>query len=335
MVMELFSAIENDDLEAVKNFLANTPDVAKVLVQAHKCEPYGPAAECSITPLKYAVYCSTPDILKVLIDAGAKPNQVFDEGLSALALAAHIDRPDMAEELLKNGANPNMGSCGAQPLMYAQSGEMTELLIKNGARLGAVASIALSSAAYNGLTDKLNVLLKNKVNPNRPKSVPAMLSAVQNKSLPIESFEALLNHGANPNFCSYGPDGARPLLQHCLFALCEPDLTDEEADLLWKKTDALIQRGAHVNSFNELGETPLVVASFIDERFAHIQEDLVQKMIDKGADVRFVCQGGTVWDHYRLTASAKVIRKKLNELNNTPWKRFWRAVTGRQAHEYC
>ncbi len=335
MTMDLFEAIAYSDLDAVKNILANAKNAAKLLEEERKCEAYGPAAECAITPLKFAIYYASPEVIEVLINAGAKVNRTYREGLSALNLAAHVDRVDVAEVLLKNGAKPNIVSCGAQPIMYATSGEMTELLIQKGAYLGETASVALSSAVYNCQNDKANVLLSHKVKVNRPRKNPPLLSAIQNPNVSGDMFRTLLEHGANPNFYTTSRDGGRSLLHHCLERLCEPTLTRQEADVLHQKTLALLDYGADVNALNELGETPLVSAAWMDSKYSDIQQSIVEKMIEKNANVRYVCGGHSVWEHYKMSNSAGIIAKKLNELSNTRWNRFVHAITGRKIHQYA
>ena len=49
---------------------------------------------------------SSPDIMKMLLEHGADPNLVDDEGDTALETAVWQERPDLVEVLLKAGADP-------------------------------------------------------------------------------------------------------------------------------------------------------------------------------------------------------------------------------------
>ena len=57
------------------------------------------------------------DIVQMLVEKGAKVNEVTDEGRSPLLYAASKGRENIASFLLSHGADPNKGDkLGATPL---------------------------------------------------------------------------------------------------------------------------------------------------------------------------------------------------------------------------
>ena len=69
------------------------------------------------TPLIIASSAGHMDIVQMLVEKGAKVNEVTDEGRSPLLYAASKGRENIASFLLSHGADPNKGDkLGATPL---------------------------------------------------------------------------------------------------------------------------------------------------------------------------------------------------------------------------
>ena len=69
------------------------------------------------TPLIIASSAGHMDIVQMLIEKGAKVNEVTDEGRSPLLYAASKGRENIASFLMSHGADPNKGDkLGATPL---------------------------------------------------------------------------------------------------------------------------------------------------------------------------------------------------------------------------
>jgi ankyrin repeat protein len=88
------------------------------------------------TPARFAIECRKIDCLRILLDAGAKPDSFDDEAIELIDAAANSDWPEGVRALAKAGANPRTLFGG--PIMEAAAREgRVELLA---AMIDAVAS---------------------------------------------------------------------------------------------------------------------------------------------------------------------------------------------------
>ena len=94
------------------------------------------------------------------------------EGVTRLMAFAHVDRADLADDLLERGANPDVvDQQGTSPLMYAaNSGAagVTEVLLRHGADPSVVAADgtnALMYASQHGHLDVVRLLLGGGADP--------------------------------------------------------------------------------------------------------------------------------------------------------------------------
>ena len=71
------------------------------------------------TPLLFAARSGDPDSARVLLGAGANPDDALPDGTSALVLAAHSGNTDVAAVLLEKGANPDNADAGYTALHAA------------------------------------------------------------------------------------------------------------------------------------------------------------------------------------------------------------------------
>ncbi|MEM7020341.1 MAG: ankyrin repeat domain-containing protein [Pseudomonadota bacterium] len=137
-----FIAIRARDYEAVTRMLKEQPELANAMqnwepeLSRQHVVPYPNKASALIT----AVELDDPQLLKILLDAGADPNGQCGcaTGEAPLWTAVLFNRPEHARLLLKHDANPNVTSAvGNQPLHLAAMrgyGELAELLIQHGAQ---------------------------------------------------------------------------------------------------------------------------------------------------------------------------------------------------------
>lgn len=83
----------------------------------------GTANEEGVTPLMYAARGGTPDLVKLLIEAGADPNRGDNAGDVPIGsyVINHPDPVPVAETLLQLGADPTKpNATGVTPIFYAE-----------------------------------------------------------------------------------------------------------------------------------------------------------------------------------------------------------------------
>merc|ERR1719188_2781022 len=89
-----------------------------------------------MTALLYASADNYPDVISVLLAAGAHPNHVDGTGTSALWHSAFKNRLETTQLLLKGGADPNLpGEYGRSPLLVASKQgwlPLAEAIVSNG-----------------------------------------------------------------------------------------------------------------------------------------------------------------------------------------------------------
>ena len=76
-----------------------------------------------VTPLMYASRAGTPELVRMLIDAGADPNQGDNAGDVPIGayIANHPDPVPIARVLLESGADPRRpNATGVTPMVYAE-----------------------------------------------------------------------------------------------------------------------------------------------------------------------------------------------------------------------
>ena len=95
------------------------------------------------SPLLYLATTHRIRAVQVLLNAGAKVDEVDSDGITSLAWAAIANRVEMARVLIQRGADVNhVDTKGMTPLLYAASIDfgdsvMIDLLLKSGAQAGA------------------------------------------------------------------------------------------------------------------------------------------------------------------------------------------------------
>jgi ankyrin repeat protein len=149
---------------------------------------------------------SAPEIIDILVKAGADTSATVGDGITALYVAASIHRLDIAQSLIKHGANVNSRSSGGLLPLYtavmSKNRDMVRLLIKAGA--------------------DVNIIGVD--------SIPLFIEAVSTGSLDITS--AMLAAGADVNTIDSLGQSALHISVHLSHATLAAALLKAGADVL-------------------------------------------------------------------------------------------------------
>jgi ankyrin repeat protein len=203
--VEFEIAIGRGDLAAVKALLDAGRSADTPIAEGHQ------------TPLQRAASSGKTEIAKLLIERGASVNAPAASG-SALHLAIQGGWDDIVQLLIDNGADPDQRDAfDNTPLVLAVSAQhrdIAEILIKAGADLGASSSglTPLMFASSTGDVDQVRFLVKagakvNGVGKGQYGGRSALLAAIPDGQ--ADAVKALIELKADVN--QKGPDGKTPL----------------------------------------------------------------------------------------------------------------------------
>ena len=253
------------------------------------------------TALHYAAHRDDLEAARMLIEAGADAGAANDFGATAIWLAAGNGSAAMVRLLLDAGADPNAAlTMGETPLMTAARGgdlETVELLLAAGADVNAAEAerhqTALMWAAAQRHAAVARVLIEHGADIHARTAVWDQLENTAGNTNPIGNFR--MSHG-----------GSTPLL----FAARQGDLATAQV---------LVEAGADVNDTAASGASALVIAAHsghgplgvyllaqgadanaagagytaLHAAVLRGQADLVEALLDHGADVNAPLEHGT------------------------------------------
>jgi uncharacterized protein len=230
------------------------------------------------TPLLFTARVGDPESARLLLNAGADPNEALPDGTSALVVAAHSGRGDVGAVLLEKGADPNAFGTGYTALHAA--------VLKSDREL--VKALLAHGANPNIRMTKGTPLRRDTTDFNLPAtligSTPYLLAA---RFLEPDIMRALAAGGADIQATL--PNGATPLMiaagmgsgqnaDRRGIAKVDFGKVEPESEVL-EAVKAAVELGADVNAANQAGDTTMHTAAALGH------ETVVQFLADRGAQV--------------------------------------------------
>ena len=232
---DLRTAVVWDDAEAVARLLAS----------------FGGAS----SPLLYdaILHGGRPEVVQVLLDAGADPNYSEEDSTSVFASAVELQRAEAVELLLRYGADPFRD--GGLMASAGDNGDVRtlEALLNAGVPIDAddwEGTTALMMAAHEGHVEVVRFLIERGANVNAQTlnihpdyygGASALIDSVKREDIPLEVARFLLDAGADVETSDAA--GNTPLMWASRASL----------DLV----RLLLERGANVNAVDNSGRTVL------------------------------------------------------------------------------
>jgi len=222
------------------------------------------------TPLHWAAFSGSPDLVRFLLDKGAAVDAKNARGLTPLVFTAAHGRTQAAGLLIERGADVNVRNpLDMTPLIIAVEQGVVELvktLIAAGADVGVESRIgtALHRAAIKGQTEIIQVLLKAgaKTEVMCREFFPLHLAAMAGA---LDAASALVKGGADIN----SRDGDRRTPLHRALSASNPHV--------FEIARFFIDSGAEIDTTDDEGETPLMTA--VGEGYTEV----VMSLLEKGA----------------------------------------------------
>jgi len=230
------------------------------------------------TPLLFAARVGDAESARLLLQAGADPNESQPDGIAALVLAAHSGHGDVATLLLDSGADPDAFGSGYTALHAA--------ILRSD--LDLVHALLAAGADPDLRIAKGTPMRRDTTDWNLPAtligSTPYLLAA---RFLESAIMKALVDGGADPRLTM--PDGANAVMlaagvgssktasrrgiETIDFGKVEPEARVRDA------VAAAVELGGDVNATGQTGDTALHVAA------AWGHDSVVQYLVDHGAAI--------------------------------------------------
>jgi ankyrin repeat protein len=233
------------------------------------------------TPLLFGARSGDVESVRLLLAAGADPNDALPDGMSALVLAAHSGQGAVARLLLDKGADPNAAGTGYMALHAA---------VLRG-DVDVVTDLLRHGADPNAQIVKGTPLRRNNEDFNLPATLigatPYWLAA---KFLEPEIMRALAAGGADPEKAI--GDGTTPLMAAAGLkegngrtapeqdrrglSLIDGGMLPDET-LVFDAVSAVLLQPVHIDAANKNGDTALHAAALMG------YDRVVKLLADKGA----------------------------------------------------
>jgi ankyrin repeat protein len=230
------------------------------------------------TPLLFAARAGDAESVRVLLKAGADPNDSLPDGTSALVLAAHSGHGDVGEVLLDKGADPNASGIGYTALHAA--------VLRSDVTL--VKALLAHGANPNLRTTKGTPMRRDTTDYNLPAtfvgSTPYLLAArfVEPEIMRVlaaggADIKATMPNGATAVMLASGMGTGRSENRRGIDTIDFGKLEPERQILEGVKTAVELQ--GDVNAANQAGDTALHSAALLG------YDTVVQFLADRGAQL--------------------------------------------------
>ena len=263
-VQALFDSIEGHDLGAVRKAIGSNRALAKA------ADGFG------TTPLMYAAYAGTTDIMQALLDAGADVHAANRRSATALHWA--IADAAKVKLLMMNGADVNAKTVEGRTALHGAASlpagaPVVAMLLEVGAEVDARSLVGQTPlfAAAGASVDNVRLLLDKGANPNAVSQTGATPLMTVRSS---EIVSLLVARGADATARSKRGETA---------------LADAAGRGDAAAVKLLIEKGADVNAVDYRGYTPLLQAVQYDRD----SPDIVKMLLDHGANVTAAAEGQT------------------------------------------
>jgi uncharacterized protein len=260
------------------------------------------------TPLLFAVRAGDVESTRLLIAAGASPNDALADGMSALTLAAYSGQPDVAIALLEKGANPNDATIGYTALHAAilradsnksLSAGINDILDRaykgTASQIDLVKALLARGADPNARLTKGTPLRRQTADYNllapRIGVTPYLLAA---ELLEVEIMRILASSGAEVSATM--PDGSTALMlaagtsagdnRNRRGVAAGDGGRIEPEKIVMEAVKAALEHRPEINAANQDGETALCGAATMG------YNGIIQLLVDRGADLNVKTKSG-------------------------------------------
>jgi ankyrin repeat protein/serine/threonine protein kinase len=236
----------------------------------------------------------SPEITKLLIEAGADVNARDYLDQSPLEWAAKYASPEIVQMLIKAGADVNAESSYGTVLMAGTQVEIAKLLIEAGADVNAGKYTSpLATAAKCGNVELIRLLVEKGAKVNDPKDPPIHWAGKP------EAAKVLIEAGADVNQRNAKGESALNLTQGAWIPTAET-------------VELLIEAGVDVKAKNATGSTPLHAAIQLG------QPEIAKLLIAAGADVDAKDEQGNT--PLSIAHGALSWARRVHGVDNTPYQ---------------